>query len=86
MAFLFDLYQQMTSLLGVEKVKKVKKGQNAGLVLPGPKLDGASLQSLMEAEGVSFTAAVPTVWLGLLQHLEATGGELSTLKRVVIGG
>ncbi|NKC31036.1 long-chain-fatty-acid--CoA ligase [Falsiroseomonas selenitidurans] len=58
----------------------------AGLVLPGPKLDGASLQSLMEAEGVSFTAAVPTVWLGLLQHLEATGGELSTLKRVVIGG
>ncbi|MGX9966467.1 long-chain-fatty-acid--CoA ligase [Roseomonas sp. F4] len=58
----------------------------AGLVLPGPKLDGASLHALMEAEGVTFTAAVPTVWLGLLQHMEATGAELTTLKRVVIGG
>lgn len=58
----------------------------AGLVLPGPKLDGPSLHALMEAEGVTFTAAVPTVWLGLLQHLEATGAPLSTLKRVVIGG
>ncbi|MGK7864600.1 long-chain-fatty-acid--CoA ligase [Falsiroseomonas sp. E2-1-a4] len=58
----------------------------AGLVLPGPKLDGASLHGLMQEEGVTFTAAVPTVWLGLLQHMEATGGELSTLKRVVIGG
>ncbi len=58
----------------------------AGLVLPGPKLDGLSLHGLMQAEGVTFTAAVPTVWLGLLQHMEATGAELSTLKRVVIGG
>ncbi|MBU8536531.1 long-chain-fatty-acid--CoA ligase [Falsiroseomonas tokyonensis] len=58
----------------------------AGLVLPGPKLDGPSLHALMEAEGVTFTAAVPTVWLGLLQHMEAAGAELSTLKRVVIGG
>ena len=58
----------------------------AGLVLPGPKLDGPSLHELMEREGVTFTAAVPTVWLGLLQHLESTGAALSTLKRVVIGG
>ncbi|MDP3342083.1 MAG: long-chain-fatty-acid--CoA ligase [Frigidibacter sp.] len=58
----------------------------AGLVLPGPKLDGPSLHALMQAEGVTFTAAVPTVWLGLLQHMEATGSELTTLKRVVIGG
>jgi len=58
----------------------------AGLVLPGPKLDGASLHGLMQEEGVTFTAAVPTVWLGLLQHMEATGRELTTLKRVVIGG
>ncbi|MGL4975864.1 MAG: AMP-binding protein, partial [Bosea sp. (in: a-proteobacteria)] len=58
----------------------------AKLVLPGPKLDGPSLHHLMETEGVTATAAVPTVWLGLLQHLEATGGKLSTLKRVVIGG
>jgi fatty-acyl-CoA synthase len=58
----------------------------AGLVLPGPKLDGPSIHELMEKEGVTFTAAVPTVWLALLQHMEATGATLSTLKRVVIGG
>ena len=37
-------------------------------------------------QGVTITAAVPTVWLALLQHLEATSGRLSSLKRVVIGG
>jgi fatty-acyl-CoA synthase len=58
----------------------------AGLVLPGPKLDGASLHALLEEGEVTVTAAVPTVWLGLLQHLDATGGRLTTLKRVVIGG
>ena len=58
----------------------------AKLVMPGAKLDGPSLHQLLEEEGVTMTAAVPTVWLGLLQHLEATGGGLSTLKRVVIGG
>jgi fatty-acyl-CoA synthase len=58
----------------------------ATLVLPGPKLDGASLLELLNGERVTVTAAVPTVWLGLLQHLEATAGKLDTLKRVVIGG
>ncbi|MGO4665114.1 long-chain-fatty-acid--CoA ligase [Bosea sp. 2RAB26] len=58
----------------------------AKLVMPGAKLDGASLLELLESEGVTCTAAVPTVWLGLLQHLEATNARLSTLKRVVIGG
>ncbi|MCC7347377.1 MAG: long-chain-fatty-acid--CoA ligase [Variibacter sp.] len=58
----------------------------AGLVMPGPKLDGASIHELIEQEGVTFTAAVPTVWLGLLQHLEATGAGLGKLERVVIGG
>jgi fatty-acyl-CoA synthase len=58
----------------------------AKLVMPGAKLDGPSLHALLEDEGVTMTAAVPTVWLGLLQHLEATGGKLSSLKRVVIGG
>jgi fatty-acyl-CoA synthase len=57
-----------------------------GLVLPGAKLDGPSLHELMEREGVTFTAAVPTVWLGLLQYLESGGATLSTLKRVIIGG
>lgn len=58
----------------------------AKLVMPGAKLDGPSLLELLESEGVTLTAAVPTVWLGLLQHLETTGASLSTLKRVVIGG
>ncbi len=58
----------------------------AKLVMPGARLDGASLHGLLEGEGVTMTAAVPTVWLGLLQHLEKTGAGLSTLKRVVIGG
>jgi fatty-acyl-CoA synthase len=58
----------------------------AKVVMPGPKLDGPSLHHLLESEGVTVTAAVPTVWLALLQHLDATDGGLSTLKRVVIGG
>lgn len=58
----------------------------AKLVMPGARLDGPSLHQLLEEEGVTCTAAVPTVWLGLLQHLESSGGRLSTLKRVVIGG
>ncbi|ACA17172.1 AMP-dependent synthetase and ligase [Methylobacterium sp. 4-46] len=58
----------------------------AALVLPGPKLDGASVHDLLESTGVTVTAAVPTVWLGLLQHLDATGGRITHLKRVLIGG
>jgi fatty-acyl-CoA synthase len=58
----------------------------AGLVLPGPRLDGASLHELLEETGVTMTAAVPTVWLNLLQHLDATGGKLNHLRRVLIGG
>jgi fatty-acyl-CoA synthase len=56
------------------------------MVMPGQKLDGASVHELLETEGVTFSAAVPTVWQMLLQHLRATGGQLTTLKRVVIGG
>jgi fatty-acyl-CoA synthase len=56
------------------------------IVMPGQKLDGASVHELIESEGVTFSAAVPTVWQMLLQHLRATNGRLDTLKRVVIGG
>jgi fatty-acyl-CoA synthase len=56
------------------------------LVLPGAKMDGESIYQLLNDEKVTFTAAVPTVWLMLLQHLEATGAKLPYLKRVVIGG
>ena len=58
----------------------------AKLVLPGPKLDPVSVFELIEAEGVTMAMAVPTVWQGLLQHLDETGARLTTLKRVVIGG
>jgi fatty-acyl-CoA synthase len=58
----------------------------AKLVMPGAKLDGASIHELLESEGVTFSAAVPTVWQMLLTHLHDTNGKLSTLKRVVIGG
>ena len=58
----------------------------AKLVFPGPALDGASLYELFEKEGVTFTAGVPTVWLALLQHMQANKLKLSTLKYAVIGG
>lgn len=58
----------------------------AKLVMPGQKLDGASVHELIESEGVTFSAAVPTVWQMLLAHLRETKSQLTTLKRVVIGG
>ena len=58
----------------------------AKLVMPGQRLDGASVHELLESEEVTFSAAVPTVWQMLLTHLRDTGGKLTTLKRVVIGG
>lgn len=56
------------------------------LVMPGAKLDGASVYELLETEKVTLTAAVPTVWLMLLNHLRENNLRLSTLKRVAIGG
>ena len=58
----------------------------ASLVLPGSRLDGASLYELLETQRVTMTAAVPTVWLNLLQYLDQNGLKLSHLKRVCIGG
>ena len=58
----------------------------AKMVMPGSRLDGASIFELLESEGCTFSAAVPTVWQMLLQHMETTGQRLTTLKRVVIGG
>jgi fatty-acyl-CoA synthase len=58
----------------------------AALVMPGPRMDGEALWELLDAEKVSLTAAVPTIWLMLLQHLEASGRTLPYLERVVIGG
>jgi fatty-acyl-CoA synthase len=58
----------------------------AGLVMPGRHLDGASLRELMNAERVTCSAGVPTVWLGLLNHLRSSGTRLETVRRLVVGG
>jgi len=56
------------------------------LVLPGPHLDGKSLYELFESERVTFSAGVPTVWLGLLTYVQSNNLKFSTFRRTVIGG
>ena len=56
------------------------------LVMPGAKMDGESIYELLESEGVTFSAAVPTVWQGLLAYVREKELKFSTLKRVLIGG
>jgi 3-(methylthio)propionyl---CoA ligase len=58
----------------------------AKLVFPGAKLDGASIFELFETEGVTMSAGVPTVWLGLLQHVTQNKLKFSAFNRTVIGG
>ena len=58
----------------------------AKLVFPGPALDGKSIYELFEQEGVTFSAGVPTVWLGLLTYTAQNNLKFSTFKRTVIGG
>jgi len=58
----------------------------AKLVFPGQHLDGKSLHQLFEAEEVTMSAGVPTVWLGLLNYMKEQKARFSSLKRVVIGG
>ena len=58
----------------------------AKLVLPGGKLDGQSIYDLMESEGVTMSAGVPTIWLMLLNHVETNKLKFSTLRRTLIGG
>ncbi|MBV1701592.1 MAG: long-chain-fatty-acid--CoA ligase [Hyphomicrobiales bacterium] len=60
--------------------------RGAGLVMPGPKLDGASVYELLENEKVTMTAGVPTVWLMLLDYMRKNNKRLSTVKLVAIGG
>jgi fatty-acyl-CoA synthase len=58
----------------------------AKMVYPGPFLDGKSLYELFESEGVTVSAGVPTVWQGLLTHVEANDLKFSTMRRTIIGG
>jgi fatty-acyl-CoA synthase len=61
----------------------------ASHVYPGPSPDPADVVDLIDREGVTLTAGVPTVWLGVLDHLADhpdPTGALSTLDRIVVGG
>ena len=56
------------------------------LVFPGPAMDGKSIYELMETEGVTLSAGVPTVWQMLLTYMRPLGLTFSTMRRTVIGG
>lgn len=58
----------------------------ASLVLPGPRLDGKSLSDVIQNDNVTFAAGVPTIWHGLMAHLEQSGAKLPSVDRFVIGG
>jgi fatty-acyl-CoA synthase len=58
----------------------------AKMVFPGAALDGKSVYELIESEGVTMAAGVPTVWLALLNHMAEHKLRFSTLNRTVIGG
>lgn len=58
----------------------------AKIVFPGCDLTGASLHKLIEDEAVTMAAGVPTIWLGLIDHVRSTGAGFSSLRRTVIGG
>ena len=60
----------------------------AGLVLPGPRLDPVSLLDLLAVERVTLTAGVPTVFMGVLEALDAEPDrwDLGSLQRVNLGG
>ena len=58
----------------------------ANMVMPGAQMDGASIYELLDTEKVTITAAVPTVWLMLLTHLQQNDLKLPHLQKVIIGG
>jgi acyl-CoA synthetase (AMP-forming)/AMP-acid ligase II len=58
----------------------------AKLVLPGPKMDGASIAELIETESVTVACGVPTLYGKLLQHMQSTGRGAGTLRRIVVAG
>jgi fatty-acyl-CoA synthase len=58
----------------------------AKLVLPGRVLDGPAICELAVAEQATFLLGVPTIWVGVLDHLDKTGGKLTTVRNVAIGG
>src|SRR5262245_3352198 len=60
----------------------------AKLVMPGPHLDAANVVDLFHREKVTLTGGVPTVWMGVLQHLDANAGkfDVSAIRAMYVGG
>lgn len=59
----------------------------AKLVFPGNKMgDGETLAALINEEGVTMSAGVPTVWLGLIAYLKSSGLRVESLQRILVGG
>ncbi|MBI1199358.1 MAG: long-chain-fatty-acid--CoA ligase [Phenylobacterium sp.] len=58
----------------------------AKLVLPGRALDGPSVCELIETESVTFLLGVPTIWVGVADHLDQTGGKLTSVRTIAVGG
>lgn len=58
----------------------------ADLLLPGRRLDGASLAQMIMTQGATIAAGVPTIWLDLLDHVRKTGDFLPSLRRIYLGG
>ena len=58
----------------------------AKLVMPGPGMDGPNLTRIINGEGVTIMAGVPTVWLGIYNHLKSTGGSLPNVRKALVGG
>ncbi len=58
----------------------------AKMVMPGPQMDGKSLYELMESEGVTISAGVPTIWMMLLAYMKENDKKFSSMQRTVIGG
>lgn len=57
-------------------------------VFPGPTMDGASVCQLLQDEKVTFTGGVPTIWMGVINELQANPGkyDLSNLREMICGG
>ncbi|HEY1666066.1 MAG TPA: long-chain fatty acid--CoA ligase [Trebonia sp.] len=58
----------------------------ADLVMPDRFMIPAAIVKLVEAEKVTVGAGVPTIWQGVLAHLRANGGDISSLRTLVCGG
>jgi len=58
----------------------------AKMVMPGPAMDGKSIYELMESEGVTISAGVPTIWMMLLAYMKEHDKQFSSMQRTVIGG